>query len=199
MIKNRLSFLIIFLVILFSLSCKQSESSFIKQNQNNFLGNQTLSKNSYFESITESKGYIRLKDQNTLYENTYTKIKSSDVFQFQTGHIKYKFEKQLLNTKENYRVVLYTLIDNKKKDSIIFYTKENDLKYEFKGYTCMSYLNLKTNKLWQIKYLSYSHNDSVGIVSYEENSVLANGTIQSDSLHFLDESLDVEIEKNNLY
>lgn len=53
----------------------------------------------------------------------------------------------------------------------------------------------------QIKYfpLNPLRGNSIGIVSYTESSINVDGTIKSDSLHYLDESLDVEMEKYNLY
>ncbi|WP_456311784.1 hypothetical protein [Pseudomonas shirazensis] len=94
---------------------------------------------------------------------------------------------------------MYTFFDNKKKDSIEFYRNVDDLKYEPSHYTSLSYLDIKNKKIWQIKYFSSPVDKSVGYVVFERSKIKENGKIETDSLYYLDESLDVEMEKNKLY
>lgn len=115
------------------------------------------------------------------------------------NNIDFKFEKQLISGGKKYRIVLYTFFDNKKKDSIEFYRNVDDLKYEPSNFTSLSYLDLRDKKIWQIKYFSSPVNKSVGYVLYERSKIKENGKIESDSLYYLDESLDAEMEKNDLY
>jgi len=51
------------------------------------------------------------------------------------------------------------------------------------------------NAVWQIKYFTpYSE-----IISYKQIDIKVNGSLQSDILYYLDESLDVEMSKYKLY
>ncbi|WP_394773622.1 hypothetical protein [Flavobacterium sp.] len=104
-----------------------------------------------------------------------------------------------MSKEKKYRIVLYTLIENEKKDSIEFYRNVDDLKYEPSNYTCLSYLDLKVKNIWQLKYFSSPVDKSVGYIIYEKKKIMENGKIETDSLFYLDESLDVEMEKNKLY
>jgi len=189
--------LTIFLVtILFS--CKKNNGLSEKQNKEIFLGDSIIMENNYFQNLSEANGYSILNTQNNLYQKKYFNFKNSDVSQLR-DNIYFKIEKQFINKGKKYRVVLYTLINNIKKDSIEFYKNVKDLQYEPSNYTSLSYLDLKHNEIWQIKYFFSSVDKSVGYILYAKNKILENGKIETDSLYYLDESLDIEMEKNKLY
>jgi len=117
----------------------------------------------------------------------------SDLIKSNFNKLKFKLVKQSINKKE-YRVVLYSLINNIKKDSIEFYRSKKNATANY-NYTCLSYLGLKHNAVWQIKYFTpYSE-----IISYKRIDIKVNGSLQSDTLYYLDESLDVEMSKYKLY
>jgi len=189
--------LAIFLVIIL-FSCKKNNRLIEKQNKDVFLGDSIIMENNYFQNLSEVNGYSILSMQNKLYQKKYSNFKNSDVSQLK-DNINFKFEKQYVNKGDKYRIVLYTLIHNTKKDSFEFYRNVNDLKYEPSNYTSLSYLDLKHSKIWQIKYFSSPVDKSVGYILYAKNKILENGKIETDSLYYLDESLDVEMEKNKLY
>jgi len=179
---------------------KDSLQGFYKSDRNIFSGDSILAIKNYFEHLTDDdKGYLILKKQNESYQNHYANFINTDSLQFSSNNIQFKLEKQFLSNEKNYRIVLYTLIDNKKRDSIEFYRNVNDLRYEPGSYTSLSYLDLKNKKIWQIKYFSSRVDKSVGYILYAKNKVMENGKIETDSLYYLDESLDVEMEKENLY
>lgn len=179
---------------------KDSLQGFYKSDRNIFSGDSILAMKNYFEHLTDDdKGYLILKKQNESYQNHYANFINTDSLQFSSNNIQFKLEKQFLSNEKNYRIVLYTLIDNKKRDSIEFYRNVNDLRYEPGSYTSLSYLDLKNKKIWQIKYFSSRVDKSVGYILYAKNKVMENGKIETDSLYYLDESLDVEMEKENLY
>lgn len=170
-----------------------------KFEENVFSGDSTLSIKKYFDDLTDDKGYLTLKKQNDLYQKKYLNFKNSKLPQIVfTDNAKLKFEKQFINEIE-FRIVLYTFIDNKKKDSIEFYRNVDDLKYEPSHYNTLSYLDIKNKKIWQIKYFSSQVDKSVGYVSYVRDKVMENGKIEMDTIYYLDESLDVEIYKQKLY
>lgn len=171
----------------------------LKLQENLFLGDSTLGSKRYFDDLTDDKGYLMLKKQDNLYKKIYLNFKNSKFPQIISAEgAKLKFEKQFIN-ETKYRIVLYTFINDRKKDSIEFYRNVEDLKYEPSHYTSMSYLDSKNKKIWQIKYFSSSVDKSIGYVLYERSKIMENGKIITDSLYYLDESLDVEMEKNNLY
>jgi len=189
--------LAIFLVIIL-FSCKKNNRLIEKHNKDVFLGDSIIMENNYFQNLSEVNGYSILSMQNKLYQKKYSNFKNSDVSQLK-DNINFKFEKQYVNKGDKYRIVLYTLIHNTKKDSFEFYRNVNDLKYEPSNYTSLSYLDLKHSKIWQIKYFSSPVDKSVGYILYAKNKILENGKIETDSPYYLDESLDVEMEKNKLY
>ncbi|KUJ60003.1 hypothetical protein AR687_20495 [Flavobacteriaceae bacterium CRH] len=171
----------------------------LKFQENVFSGDSTLGSERYFDNLTDDKGYLVLKKQNDLYQKKYSNFKNSKFPQIiSTDRAKLKFEKQFIN-ETKYRIVLYTFIDNRKKDSIEFYRNVEDLKYEPSHYTSLSYLDIKNKKIWKIKYFSSPVDKSVGYILYERSKIIENGKIETDSLYYLDESLDVEMEKNKLY
>lgn len=195
--------LVISLIAIFIICCAVSKNkSSQKENQISscFLGDQIIARKGYFANLsTTNKGYSVLNKQNELYQKNYSDFKNNIITQFKVKNVKLKIEKQFLKSKRKYRIVLYTFNGNKKKDSIEFYRNVDDLKYEPSNYTCLSYLDVKDKKIWQIKYFSSSVNNSVGYVLYKRDKIMDNGKIEADSLYYLDESLDVEMEKNKLY
>lgn len=179
---------------------KDSSQGFYKSEKNIFLGDSILAIKNYFDHLTDDNGYSILKKQNNFYFKNYSAFINSDMPQIGSNrNVQLKFEKQLITNKAKYRIVLYTFLNNKKTDSIEFYRNVDDLEYEPSNYTCLSYLDLKDKRIWQIKYFSSSVDKSVGYVLYEKSKVMENGKIKSDSLFYLDESLDVEMEKSKLY
>ncbi len=167
---------------------------------NIFLGDSTLETKNYFQNLTDSTGYSLLKKQNELYLEKYLDFLNGDISQIISNrNIKLKFEKQLFKNKEEYRIVLYSFLNNKKVDSLEFYRNATHLEYEPSNYTNLSYLNLKNGKIWQIKYFSSPVDKSVGYIFYGRKKILENGKVETDSLYYLDESLYVEMEKNKLY
>lgn len=200
MLKNKL--LIIFTCFIV-ISCNRKKENTIKLDNNQstilFFGDSILGTKNYFKNLTKEKGYTILKKQNDLYQKSYLNFENGDISQFNTENINFKFEKQFLNSEKKFRIVLYTFVDSKKKDSIEFYRNVDDLKYEPSNYTCLSYLDLKNKKIWQMKYFSSPVDKSVGYILYKKNKVMENGKIETDSLYYLDESLDVEMEKYKLY
>lgn len=72
---------------------------------------------------------------------------------------------------------------------------------EFAKYNCLSYFNTKTKKIWQIKYfpLNPLRGNATGIVSYTISSIKSAGIIETDSIYYLDESLDTAMDKYHLY
>lgn len=167
---------------------------------NIFLGDSTLETKNYFQSLTDSTGYALLKKQNELYLKKYLDFLNDNILQIGSDrNIKLKFEKQLFKNKNEYRIVLYSFLNDKKIDSLEFYRNAAHLEYEPSNYTNLSYLNLKNGKIWQIKYFSSPVDKSVGYIFYGRKKILENGKVETDSLYYLDESLDVEMEKNKLY
>nr|WP_155079014.1 hypothetical protein [Flavobacterium sp. MC2016-06]MBU3861962.1 hypothetical protein [Flavobacterium sp. MC2016-06] len=171
----------------------------LKSEENIFFGDSILAKKNYFENLNGNKGYQRLKNQNDSYQSKYSNFGNNVTPEIiSIGHLKLKFEKQFLEGKK-YRIILYTFLDDKKKDSLEFYRNVSDLKNEPSNYTSLSYLNFKDKKIWQIKYFSSPIDNYVGFILYNKNTIKENGKIEIDSIYYLDESLDVEMEKNKLY
>ncbi|WP_172426973.1 hypothetical protein, partial [Flavobacterium sp. ACN2] len=88
---------------------------------------------------------------------------------------------------------LYTLLNDKKKDSIEFYRSTVDK--EIPNYTCLSYLDVKNNKIWQLKYFA----TDTEIILYMNNDVKKDGSIKRDSLYFLDESKEAKMDTYKLF
>jgi hypothetical protein len=170
-----------------------------KQDHDFFVGESVIGTDSYFDNLTEGKGYSILTKQNEFYQKNYAGFLNTDIYQLSSGNVNFKFEKQFLNSEKKYRIVLYTYFNSKKKDSIEFFRNVDDLEYEPSHYTCLSYLDLKNKKIWQMKYFSSTADKSIGYILYKKNKIMENGKIETDSLFYLDESLDVEMEKNKLY
>lgn len=212
---------VIILVLIFFSCKKEKNQSFLKKAQttdslitsndnvfdanyelvhNIFLGDSTLETKNYFENLTDSTGYVLLKKQNQLYVKNYSDFLNDDISQISSDkNIKLKFEKQFFKNKNEYRIVLYSFLNDKKVDSLEFYRNVTDLEYEPSNYTNLSYLNLKNGKIWQIKYFSTPVDKSVAYILYERKKILESGKLETDSLYYLDESLDVEMGKNKLH
>lgn len=169
---------------------KNPDNCLNKQSYNNFFGDSTigLGKEKYFKSITKQDGSSVLEKQNNLYKSRFSSFEKSNVI-----NAKYQLVKQILKSKNDYRIILYTLLNDKKKDSIEFYRSTVDK--EIPNYTCLSYLDVKNNKIWQLKYFA----TDTEIILYMNNDVKKDGSIKRDSLYFLDESQDVKMDKYNLY
>lgn len=188
------------LIFVFGICCKQSENSLsIGENKivNHYFGDSILSKNNYFETLVKSNDQSFLKKQNEKYLKMYSHFKN-DSYSLSQG-ISIKLIREELPDESNIKVNLFTYKGKEKIDSIQFY--RNISGDGFGLYNCLSYFDKKTNKIWQIKYFpsNPSRSNSVGIVSYTESSLTSDGKFKSNSLHYLDESLEVEMEKYNLY
>jgi hypothetical protein len=168
---------------------------FYLSNTNNiFLGDSKISRGheKYFRTLVQANGYMILKNQNDQYKKIYQKFDKTEFINSSSKQIKFILTKQNVNPNKDYRIVLYTYLNGRKKDSIEFY--RNFYSNEFESYTCMSYLDLKENKIWQIKYFS-----SDKIILYGSKKININGNIKTDSLYYLDESLEATMQKYNLY
>lgn len=190
------------LIILVSVCCKKTVDNSSKNaghNKNYFSGDSIIASPNYFNSLKNKKGDLVLKQQNDEYLKKYTLSENNESYFPLKDNVFIKLVKEKQTDRSIIKVNLFTYVNNKKTDSIQFY--RNISGDGFGNYNCLSYFNTKTNKIWQIKYfpLNPLRGNSAGIVSYTENSISADGTIKSDSLHYLDESLDVEMEKYNLY
>jgi hypothetical protein len=194
MTRSRLIYLFISITILLGLSCKKDNIIRSKHTQSYFIGYPKLTDKLYVNTLMGKEGYTILKNQTDLYEKNYSNFK--DLRSYRSANI--KFEKQFLNGEKNYRIILYTLLNNTKTDSIEFFRHTAGFKYEPSNYTHISYLDLKNNKIWQLKYFSSPLDKSSYPISYEVSKI-ENGKIKSDHIYFLDESLDAEMDKRNLY
>ncbi|WP_264551510.1 hypothetical protein [Flavobacterium sp. N2038] len=213
--------IVFFIIIIFS-SCKEENKNtvsvketksktkkvgvnqnlrrFYISGENVFLGDSTLAVKNYFNNLTDNTGYLTLKKQNDVYLNNYLDFRNNKIPQiFSNGNAKLKLEKQSIIDKTKYRIVLYSFINDKKIDSIEFYRNVSHLENEPSNYTCLSYLDLKNRKVWQIKYFSSSVDKSVNYILYERNKIMENGKIETDSLYYLDELQDVQMGKYKLY
>ncbi|REC60666.1 hypothetical protein DRF65_19680 [Chryseobacterium pennae] len=201
-IKKIYSYFALLFTILISICCKQaveSSSKNVTYNKDYFVGDTILASPNYFNSLKNKKGDLVLQQQNEEYLKKYTLSENNESYFPLKDNVSIKLVKEKQTDRSIIKVNLFTYVNNKKTDSIQFY--RNISGEGFGNYNCLSYFNAKTNKIWQIKYfpLNPLRGNSAGIVSYTESSISPDGTIKSDSLHYLDESLDVEMEKNNLY
>jgi len=164
----------------------------LPKTNNVFLGDSKISlgHEKYFKNLVRTKGYIILKDQNNKYKNAYAKFDKSELINSNSKNLKFKLIKKYLN--KDYRIVLYTYLNGKKRDSTEFYRNSND--HKLQNYTCMSYLDLKENKIWKIEYFSQGE-----IIFYGSDKINIDGSIETDSIYFLDESLDALMQNYNLY
>ncbi|WP_336959506.1 hypothetical protein [Chryseobacterium contaminans] len=201
-LKKTYSSFALFLIILISICCKQAVDTSSKNalhNKNYFVGDSILAKANYFNFLKNRKGDLVLKNQNEEYLKQYSLSENDELYITLKDNVSIKLVNEKQTDRSIVKVNLFTYVNNKKTDSIQFY--RNISGDGFGNYNCLSYFNKKTNKIWQIKYfpLNPLRGNSIGIVSYTESSINVDGTIKSDSLHYLDESLDVEMEKYNLY
>ena len=199
-IKKIYSYFILLLTILISICCKQAtdiSSKRVTQNKNYFVGDSTLANTNYFNSIKYKKGYLVLKKQNEEYLKKYSLAENNEFNLSLENNISVKIVKEKHGDKNEVKVNLFTFINNKKADSIQFY--RNIPQSELGLYNCMSYLNTKTGKIWQIKNFHSKNDKEVNIISYTEKIISSDGSIKSDSIHYLDESLDVKLDELNLY
>lgn len=190
------------LIIILSIGCKQIKNTSFKtesQSHIHFLGDSILAGLNYFSSLKNGKGDLVLKKQNAEYLSKYSLTENNEFYLHLKNNLSIKLVKEKRTDRNIVKVNLFTYVNDKKTDSTQFY--RNISGDGFGNYNCLSYFNAKTNKIWQIKYfpLNTLRGNSAGIVSYTESSISADGTIKSDSLHYLDESLDVEMQNYNLY
>ncbi|MBF4491721.1 hypothetical protein IR010_04145 [Flavobacterium sp. MR2016-29] len=142
----------------------------------------------YFKPIIKYNGSLVLENQNNLYKKQFLSFDKSNLI-----NAKYQFVKQILKNKNDYRIILYTLLNDKKKDSVEFYRSTVDK--EIPNYTCLSYLDVKNNKIWQLKYFA----TGTEIILYMNSVIKKDGSIKKDSLYFLDESKEVKMDTYKLY
>ncbi|TDO94968.1 hypothetical protein [Flavobacterium sp. 245] len=177
-------FLATLLVISFAFTKNQKEN----QISTYFLGDKLLAKKGYFDNLTEDKGFPIIKKQNDLYEKNYSEF--NDIVHDSNSNLKFKLQK-VINEKK-YRIILYTILNNKKKDSIDFYENIANIRGK-DDYYCLSYLDLKKNEIWQIKVFSSKANKNLSFISFAKKKVTKSGNIKTDSLYYLDESLELEL------
>ncbi len=160
-----------------------------------FLGDSSLGLGyeKYFKSIASSKESLILDKQNSLYQKKFANLNKSELLSSNFNKVKFKLVKQILN-KNEYRIFLYSILNNIKKDSIEFYRNKKNATPNY-NYTCLSYLDLKHSAVWQIRYFTPGSE----IISYKRIDIKANGSLQSDTLYYLDESLDVKMSNYKLY
>ncbi|QXU49164.1 hypothetical protein KYG33_20815 [Chryseobacterium sp. D764] len=199
-IKKVYSYFALLLTILISICCKQAvdtSSKNIAHNENYFIGDSILASANYFNSLKNGKGYLVLKKQNEEYLKKYSLTKNNELYLPLENNISIKLIKEKLEGKNTIKVNLFTFINNKKTDSIQFY--RNIPQSELGMYNCLSYFNSKTGKIWQIKYFHSDNNKGLNIISYTERNISSDGSIKSDSIQYLDESLDLKLDELNLY
>ena len=197
--RNTIFSLFIFISLFYSF-CDECEKNHItekNQNENAYWGDFTLSHTYYWKKLVKGKTYQILKKQNSLYQNTYTKIQPQKISL--SKNLIIKLTRVKTTNQSDIKINLYTYIGNKKIDSIQFYRSVSG--NEFGHFNSLSYFNPNTHKIWQIQYFPINPvtGNSVGIVSYTEKNIRSDGKIKTDSLHYLDESLDVEMDKYHLY
>lgn len=194
---------LLILFILLSVCCRQKKEIIeTKTSKNIYTGDSTLSNKNYFNtlvSLGDEKIGLALQKQNEKYLEEYKKNNHGEIQSISKENYTTKLVNETQHDKNNIKVNLYTIIGNKKIDSIPFY--RNILGNNFGKYICLSYYNPKMNKLWQIKYfpLNPLRGNSLAMVSYTVKSINKTGIIETDIIHFLDESLEVEMVNNDLY
>jgi len=193
LIKNLFFVPTIFLIIFLEASCKKDN----KQSQTNyFWGDSTMAKSDYFNSIKGENGYDILKQQNELYSKKIIPG-NKDLGVIRKGKLTINLVAKKTENKD-VNVMLYTIMNDKKMDSIQFYRYSENIRYPADQYFCLSYFDDKTNKIWQTKYFTFDKEKLLEIAALKEAIILPNGTIKENNLHFLDESLEEEIQKHHL-
>lgn len=197
MVKQKLIISFFYTITTLSLCCEKKNHFIPAQSQEYFLGDKNIAGKNYFQSLTGNKGYAVLKNQNTLYEKNYSNRRDIKVLNKSIISLKLS---ESISDKKNYKLTLFTLRKGKKIDSIQFYRKVNNVRYESDRYTCLSYLDVKNRKIWQITYFSSDHNKSDELISYSTSKINENGSIiKYDSIYYLNEQLETELSNNNVY
>jgi len=199
-VQNSLFFFVFFLWVLFSISCKKNHllNRINDKKTHYFFGDSTMSQSNYFNLVTGENGYTILKKQNKLYQQKYFDSEKGNLPEIKKGNLTIRLLK-MKSSDKNSKVILYTFKDDKKIDSLQFYRSSDNIRYPSDVYTCLSHFDIKTNKIRQVRYFSYDKDRQWDIVSYKQSTILPNGNIKKDSLYYLDESLEVEMEKHHLY
>lgn len=194
---NKLRYLLFIsiLLIIFNICCTKSKNASHFGNQNTYWGDVTLSEKNYYNNLVNGDMYSILKKQNNEYRKFYSKFNEDEINLNNSTSI--KIIREELSDTNQLKINLYSFNKNKKTDSIRFYRNISGNGYG--EYNCLSFFDKKNNKIWQINYFPSDFDKSVNIISYSQSSIKPDGTIKKDSLHYLDESLDVVMQDNNLY
>lgn len=178
--------------------CTPNKNSAVDRRNNVFIGDPKLGGGdlAYFSSITKPGGAQILHDQNTIYQNHFAKYQLERI-SLERSACSVELVKALGSTQENMQVHLFTFVNNKKMDSVQFYSNISGDGYG--AYNCLSYFDPKSAKIWQIKYFPSKANKTADIISYSAHKIDVDGTIKLDSLYYLDEAWDAEMEKYQLY
>jgi len=91
-----------------------------------------------------------LKKLNEKYLERYSELESNEFYMSYKNSISIKFLKEKQKDKNNVKIIFFTYVKNKKVDSIQFY--RNFSGDGFGKYNCLSFLDFKNNKIWQLKY-----------------------------------------------
>jgi len=154
-----------------------------------------LNKINYFKEIAFDKGFSTLEHQNFIYLKEFSNFNKIEFKSSTLDNINLKIINENSNKNKEIKVNFYTYKNGIKIDSIAFY--RNISGHGYGKYNCLSYFDKNTSKIWQINYFPFK-NDQSFIVSYSESNITSEGKIKLDSLHYLDESLEVEMENYNL-
>ncbi|MFN3022003.1 hypothetical protein ACK1KB_13650 [Chryseobacterium sp. TY3] len=192
-IRNLIIQFLILLFISCTISCKYKNNAKIKQ----FVGDSLISTKLYFTILTTKKTSQLLENQNNLYIKNFSKFKSTTIST--STDLNIKLIKANTPNEKDLKINLYTYLKDKKVDSIQFYRNLSGGK--FGHFNTLSYFNSKKNKFWQIQYFPTNplRGNTPGIISYTEKSITQEGLITTDSIHYLDESLQAVLDENNLY
>jgi len=193
--KIKYSLLTVILLTIFNICCTKKKNTVFSNQQNSYLGDSTLSEKNYFKTLVHGDTYSILNKKNEKYKKFYSTYDENRISL--PNDISIKIIDEKLCSKDNLKINLYTFNKNKKIDSIRFYRNISGKNYE--KYNCLSFFDKKNNKIWQINYFPSDFEKSVNIISYLEMSIKPDGTIKKDSLRYLDESLEVIMQDNNLY
>lgn len=188
--KRRIFICLLGVFIICSASKKDKPIQKEKESYSCFLGDLVLAKKGYFDNLIKNTGYSMIKNQNELYKKKFLDFENKDVISIAKGKIKYKIRKKING--KNYKIFLYTLIGDIKKDSIIFYENVSKIRGN-DSYSCMSYLDLKKNEVWQIRLFSSSIDKNLSFISFVKSKVTESGQIKTDSLYYLDEALETDL------
>ncbi len=191
-----IGFLMIFALL--TASCKEYIKYNVENPSSSFLGNKRLEEPNFFDQV--AKNHNSLMTQCALYEENFRAFNDSNVLKLPGKNLHSKLQKQLLHSSDS-RIVLFTYVNNTKVDSVEFY-RNSEVYNETAGcnqYTCLSYLDLKKGEIWQAKYFHQSKFDTPAIICYLKRTIRTDGKIRTDSLNYLDESLEAEMQQYKLY